>query len=100
MITYTSPGESPLHSQQGVNPNVHYLLKPPSRLYQVTQDGVLIARTDQLRAFDRHILQVSLPVKKKGLDKGCTQLNILTFYFFLFFIFFPLVLCSIMAAEL
>uniref|UniRef100_A0A3P9MVZ5 Cadherin-related family member 5-like n=1 Tax=Poecilia reticulata TaxID=8081 RepID=A0A3P9MVZ5_POERE len=44
-------------SDQGVNPNIRFLLHPPSRLYQVTQEGVLIARTDQLRAFDRHILQ-------------------------------------------
>ena len=46
---------------QGPNPNIHYSLHPPSGLYQITPRGVLIARTDQLHAFDRHILQVSLP---------------------------------------
>lgn len=46
-----------IHSQ-GLNPNIHYSLHPPSGLYQITQRGVLIARTDQLHAFDRHILQV------------------------------------------
>ncbi|KAM4569823.1 cadherin-related family member 5 isoform 2-T2 [Odontesthes bonariensis] len=50
----------------GVNPNINYLLHPPSRLYQVTQDGVLIARTDQLRAFDRHILQVVARDEESG----------------------------------
>uniref|UniRef100_A0A3Q2V881 Cadherin-related family member 5-like n=1 Tax=Haplochromis burtoni TaxID=8153 RepID=A0A3Q2V881_HAPBU len=41
----------------GRNPNIHYLLHPPSELYQVTKEGVLIAKTNQLRAFDRQILQ-------------------------------------------
>uniref|UniRef100_A0A3B3CP36 Cadherin domain-containing protein n=1 Tax=Oryzias melastigma TaxID=30732 RepID=A0A3B3CP36_ORYME len=41
----------------GLNPNIRYFLLPPSGLYQVTQEGVLIGRTDQLRAFDRHVLQ-------------------------------------------
>uniref|UniRef100_A0A8P4GKB4 V-type proton ATPase subunit F n=2 Tax=Clupeocephala TaxID=186625 RepID=A0A8P4GKB4_DICLA len=44
----------------GRNPNIHYSLHPPSGLYQITQGGVLIARTDQLHAFDRHILQVGV----------------------------------------
>ncbi|XP_017158464.1 cadherin-related family member 5 isoform X3 [Poecilia reticulata] len=50
----------------GVNPNIRFLLHPPSRLYQVTQEGVLIARTDQLRAFDRHILQVVARDEESG----------------------------------
>ncbi|XP_029969880.1 cadherin-related family member 5 [Salarias fasciatus] len=50
----------------GHNPNIHYSVHPPSGLYQVTQDGVLIARTDQLRAFDRHILQVVARDKESG----------------------------------
>ncbi|XP_041834087.1 uncharacterized protein LOC121635093 [Melanotaenia boesemani] len=50
----------------GVNPNIRYYLHPPSRLYQVTQDGVLIARTDQLRAFDRHILQIMARDEESG----------------------------------
>uniref|UniRef100_A0A3Q4HRD3 Protocadherin-15-like n=1 Tax=Neolamprologus brichardi TaxID=32507 RepID=A0A3Q4HRD3_NEOBR len=41
----------------GRNPNIHYLLHPPSELYQVTKEGVLIAKTNQLHAFDRQILQ-------------------------------------------
>ncbi|CAN9508392.1 unnamed protein product [Ophioblennius macclurei] len=51
---------------EGHNPNVHYSIHPPSGLYQVTQDGVLIARTDQLRAFDRQILQVVARDKESG----------------------------------
>ncbi|XP_016521049.1 cadherin-related family member 5 [Poecilia formosa] len=50
----------------GVNPNIRFFLHPPSRLYQVTQEGVLIARTDQLRAFDRHILQVVARDEESG----------------------------------
>ncbi|RVE56826.1 hypothetical protein OJAV_G00224960 [Oryzias javanicus] len=42
----------------GLNPNIRYFLLPPSGLYHVTQEGVLIGRTDQLRVFDRHVLQV------------------------------------------
>uniref|UniRef100_A0A3B3ILP5 Cadherin domain-containing protein n=1 Tax=Oryzias latipes TaxID=8090 RepID=A0A3B3ILP5_ORYLA len=41
----------------GLNQNIRYFLLPPSGLYQVTQEGVLIGRTDQLQAFDRHVLQ-------------------------------------------
>ncbi|XP_023205621.1 cadherin-related family member 5-like isoform X2 [Xiphophorus maculatus] len=50
----------------GVNPNIRFFLHPPSQLYQVTQEGVLIARTDQLRAFDRHILQVVARDEESG----------------------------------
>ncbi|KAM6895728.1 cadherin-related family member 5 [Xenentodon cancila] len=50
----------------GINPNIRYLLHPPSRLYQVTREGVLIGRTDQLRAFDRHILQVVARDEESG----------------------------------
>ncbi|XP_023205618.1 cadherin-related family member 5-like isoform X1 [Xiphophorus maculatus] len=53
-------------SDQGVNPNIRFFLHPPSQLYQVTQEGVLIARTDQLRAFDRHILQVVARDEESG----------------------------------
>uniref|UniRef100_A0A3Q2DD72 Cadherin domain-containing protein n=1 Tax=Cyprinodon variegatus TaxID=28743 RepID=A0A3Q2DD72_CYPVA len=44
----------------GRNPNIRFFLHPPSQLYQVTQEGVLIARTDQLRPFDRHLLQLQV----------------------------------------
>ncbi|XP_030295055.1 protocadherin-15 isoform X1 [Sparus aurata] len=50
----------------GRNPNIHYSLHPPSGLYQVTQGGVLIARTDQLHAFARHILQVVARDEESG----------------------------------
>ncbi|XP_021179341.2 cadherin-related family member 5 isoform X2 [Fundulus heteroclitus] len=50
----------------GVNPSIRFFLHPPSRLYQVTQEGVLIARTDQLQAFDRHILQVVARDEESG----------------------------------
>ncbi|XP_019126719.2 cadherin-related family member 5 [Larimichthys crocea] len=50
----------------GLNPNIHYALNPPSGLYQVTQGGVLIAKTDKLRAFDRHILQVVARDEESG----------------------------------
>ncbi|XP_022067919.2 cadherin-related family member 5 isoform X2 [Acanthochromis polyacanthus] len=50
----------------GLNPNVHYFLHPPSGLYQVTQGGVLIARTNRLNAFDRHILQVVARDEESG----------------------------------
>ncbi|XP_030576354.1 cadherin-related family member 5 isoform X3 [Archocentrus centrarchus] len=52
---------SDLDFTDGLNPNIHYSLHPPSGLYQVTQGGVLIARTDQLHDFDRQILQVNSP---------------------------------------
>ncbi|KAM8909095.1 cadherin-related family member 5 isoform 3-T6 [Spinachia spinachia] len=42
----------------GLNPNIHYSILPPSGLYQVTDGGVLIARTDRLHAFDRHKVRV------------------------------------------
>ncbi|XP_045895458.1 cadherin-related family member 5 [Micropterus dolomieu] len=50
----------------GLNPNIAYSLHPPSGLYQVTQGGVLIARTNQLHAFDRHILQVVARDEESG----------------------------------
>ncbi|XP_076578134.1 protocadherin-15 isoform X2 [Chaetodon auriga] len=50
----------------GLNPHIQYSLQPPSGLYQVTQGGVLIARTDQLQAFDRHILQVVARDEESG----------------------------------
>lgn len=39
-----------------------YSLQPKgysTNLYHITQDGILIAKTDLLQAFDRHILKVS-----------------------------------------
>ncbi|XP_011491718.1 cadherin-related family member 5-like isoform X2 [Oryzias latipes] len=50
----------------GLNQNIRYFLLPPSGLYQVTQEGVLIGRTDQLQAFDRHVLQVVARDEESG----------------------------------
>ncbi|CAK6974005.1 cadherin-related family member 5 isoform X1 [Scomber scombrus] len=53
----------------GLNPNIRYSLHPPSvsdGLYHVTQGGVLIARAERLRAFDRHILQVVARDEESG----------------------------------
>lgn len=33
-----------------------------NKLYHITQDGIVIARTDRLRAFDRHILEVTVMI--------------------------------------
>ncbi|XP_051977080.1 protocadherin-15-like isoform X5 [Xyrauchen texanus] len=44
-----------------INPKVHYTLHPmmgTNKLYHITQDGIVIAKTDRLRAFDRHILEM------------------------------------------
>ncbi|XP_030576353.1 cadherin-related family member 5 isoform X2 [Archocentrus centrarchus] len=57
---------SDLDFTDGLNPNIHYSLHPPSGLYQVTQGGVLIARTDQLHDFDRQILQVVARDEESG----------------------------------
>ncbi|KAM7378648.1 hypothetical protein PAMA_013523 [Pampus argenteus] len=53
----------------GLNPNIRYSLHSPSvsdRLYHITQDGVIIARTDRLHALDRHILQVVAKDEESG----------------------------------
>ncbi|XP_060926011.1 cadherin-related family member 5 [Limanda limanda] len=50
----------------GLNPNIRYSLHPLSGLYHVTQMGILIARTDQLHNFDRHILQVVARDEESG----------------------------------
>ncbi|KAG9345616.1 hypothetical protein JZ751_008760 [Albula glossodonta] len=45
----------------GVNPNIQYTLRPKSnntRLYHITQEGLLIAKTNELRAFEKHFLEV------------------------------------------
>ncbi|AWO98365.1 putative cadherin-related family member 5-like [Scophthalmus maximus] len=50
----------------GLNPNIHYSLRPPSGLYQVTQRGIVIARTERLLASDRHVLQVVARDEESG----------------------------------
>uniref|UniRef100_A0A8C7M1R1 V-type proton ATPase subunit F n=1 Tax=Oncorhynchus kisutch TaxID=8019 RepID=A0A8C7M1R1_ONCKI len=45
----------------GVNPKMHYSLQPTratTGLYHITEEGVIIAKTDRLRSFDRLILEV------------------------------------------
>ncbi|CAL8242420.1 unnamed protein product [Merluccius merluccius] len=45
----------------GENPNIVYALHPLSAsegLYYITREGIVIARTERLQAFDRHILEV------------------------------------------
>ncbi|XP_051974655.1 cadherin-related family member 5 [Xyrauchen texanus] len=47
--------------RDGINPKVYYTVKPmmgTDKLYHITQDGIVIAKTDHLRAFDRHIMEV------------------------------------------
>ncbi|XP_055087523.1 cadherin-related family member 5 [Periophthalmus magnuspinnatus] len=60
---------SDLDFPDGRNPNVQYSLYSPSvteGLYHITQGGVLIAKTDRLYAFDRHIIQVIARDEESG----------------------------------
>ncbi|KAJ0012729.1 hypothetical protein NQD34_017062 [Periophthalmus magnuspinnatus] len=60
---------SDLDFPDGQNPNVQYSLYSPSvteGLYHITQGGVLIAKTDRLYAFDRHIIQVIARDEESG----------------------------------
>ncbi|XP_072311030.1 protocadherin-11 Y-linked isoform X2 [Eucyclogobius newberryi] len=60
---------SDLDFPDGMNPNVQYSLYSPSvteGLYHITQGGVLIARTDRLYAFDRHVIQVIARDEESG----------------------------------
>lgn len=43
---------------QGRNPSVRYSVLPAGGAFRVTQEGVLIARTDRLHASDTRVLQV------------------------------------------
>ncbi|KAM6986273.1 cadherin-related family member 5 [Aplochiton taeniatus] len=64
--------------RDGVNPNIHYSLHPlsvSSSLYQITLDGVVIARTDRLKAFDRHIFEVVAVDEESG-DVATASLDI------------------------
>lgn len=48
---------------QGFNPMIYFTFSPASNhtgIYQVTQEGLLIARTNQLKAKDKHSLEVSI----------------------------------------
>ncbi|XP_064174917.1 cadherin-related family member 5-like isoform X1 [Anguilla rostrata] len=53
----------------GINPKIHYSLRPKSHstgLYQITQEGLIIARANQLRAFDKHLLEVLATDQESG----------------------------------
>ncbi|KTG33460.1 hypothetical protein cypCar_00009794 [Cyprinus carpio] len=55
--------------RDGINPKIHYTMQPltgSNKLYHITQDGIVIARTDRLRAFDRHILEVIATDEESG----------------------------------
>lgn len=61
LVLGTSCLASPSLYLQGVNPKMHYSLQPTlatTGLYHITEEGVIIAKTDRLRPFDRHILEV------------------------------------------
>lgn len=52
--------------KQGFNPMIHFTFSPTSNhteIYQTTQEGFLIARTNQLQPKQKHILEVSLREK-------------------------------------
>ncbi|XP_045068359.1 uncharacterized protein LOC121546616 [Coregonus clupeaformis] len=52
-----------------VNPKMHYSLQPTpatTGLYHITQEGVIIAKTDRLRPFERHILEVVAMDEESG----------------------------------
>ncbi|XP_070997411.1 cadherin-related family member 5 isoform X1 [Oncorhynchus clarkii lewisi] len=53
----------------GVNPKMHYSLQPTratTGLYHITEEGVIIAKTDRLRSFDRLILEVVAMDEESG----------------------------------
>ncbi|KAK7149565.1 hypothetical protein R3I94_009021 [Phoxinus phoxinus] len=55
--------------RDGINPKIRYTMQPlpgSSKLYHITQDGIVIAKTDRLRAFDRHILEVIATDEESG----------------------------------
>ncbi|XP_059367250.1 cadherin-related family member 5-like isoform X2 [Carassius carassius] len=55
--------------RDGINPKIHYTMQPltgSNKLYHITQDGIVIAKTDQLRAFNRHILEVIATDEESG----------------------------------
>ncbi|KAM9854758.1 uncharacterized protein ACBR49_003291 [Aulostomus maculatus] len=53
----------------GFNPRIHYSLSTTSNhsgIYQVTQEGLLIARTDQLKPKQKHVLEVMAVDQESG----------------------------------
>lgn len=50
-------------NRQGFNPMIHFTFSPTSNhtdIYQVTQEGLLIAMTNELKPEQKHFLEVSL----------------------------------------
>ncbi|XP_028809643.1 cadherin-related family member 5 isoform X2 [Denticeps clupeoides] len=52
--------------KDGVNPRLVYSLQPNTKLYHITPEGVLVAKTDHLQAFDRHIMEVVAMDQESG----------------------------------
>ncbi|XP_063074196.1 cadherin-related family member 5 [Engraulis encrasicolus] len=55
--------------RDGVNPRVTYSLQPKSSgtdLYHITQEGIIIAKTDLLQPYSRHILKVLATDQESG----------------------------------
>ncbi|XP_078409251.1 uncharacterized protein cdhr5-rs isoform X2 [Cetorhinus maximus] len=64
--------------KNGRNPNLIYTLKHQSnhtQLFQVTQEGLLLARTDRLRAHEKYMLQIIGSDKGSG-DMVSTRVNV------------------------
>ncbi|KAL7402387.1 hypothetical protein ABVT39_014271 [Epinephelus coioides] len=53
----------------GFNPMIHFTLSPTSNhtdIYQITQEGLLIARTNQLKPKQKHVLEVTAVDQESG----------------------------------
>ncbi|XP_041794580.1 cadherin-related family member 5 [Chelmon rostratus] len=53
----------------GFNPMIHFTFSPTSNhtdIYQITQEGLLITRTNQLKAKQKHVLEVMAIDKESG----------------------------------
>ncbi|TMS05437.1 Cadherin-related family member 5 [Larimichthys crocea] len=53
----------------GFNPMIHFTLSPTSNhtdIYQITQEGLLITRTDQLKPGQKHVLEVAAIDQESG----------------------------------
>ncbi|XP_051786213.1 protocadherin beta-10 [Erpetoichthys calabaricus] len=70
-----------LDFRDGLNPKIQYSLKPKfnnSRLYQVTQEGLIIAKANQLRANEKHYLEVYAVDQESGeMAKTTVEINVL-----------------------
>ncbi|XP_058883313.1 protocadherin-15 isoform X2 [Acipenser ruthenus] len=55
--------------REGLNPKIQYSLTPKSnntRVYQITQEGLLIAKANQLRPHEKHFLEVIAVDQESG----------------------------------